>query len=179
MIEIRIPKTEYLNEEDNKIYELEEKTIRLEHSLLSISKWESIFEKPFFGKTEKTNMELLEYIKCMTLTQNVPDEYYTHLSDENREDISNYMVSHQSATRFTNEETGGSKEATTSEMIYYLMVAHQIPFEAQKWHINRLLNLIRIIDLKSGNSKGMSKSEILRRNKRLNEARKKKYNTRG
>ena len=124
-------------------------TIRLEHSLVSLSKWESKWHKPFLH-TEKTDEEIMDYIKCMTLTQNVPDDIYNKLSSKNIQEIKDYIDNPMTATTFSeNRNQKKSREIVTSELIYYWMVAYQIPFECQKWHLNRLITLTRICGIKN------------------------------
>lgn len=156
-----------------------EQVLRLEHSLVSLSKWESKWCKPFFSLEDKTNEETIDYIKCMTLNQDVDTRIYLRLTNENISQISNYISAPMTATTFSNFNRGGSREQITSELIYYWMIAFNIPFECQKWHLNRLLTLIRVCEIKNSPLKKMSRSEIASRNAALNAARKKKLNTTG
>ena len=181
MLSIIVPATEMWDEERCEFVNTKEQELRLEHSLVSISKWESKWHKVFLDdKTDKTREEILDYVKCMTLTQNVDPDVYLALSEENFREINAYIENPMSAT-FFREQPGGShsKEPVTSELIYYWMVALQIPFECQKWHINRLLTLIRICGLKNSTPKKMSKRELMNRNRALNAARKKQLGTHG
>lgn len=178
MLTITIPSREFFDEENEIFVYSKEQTIRLEHSLVSISKWEAIFEKPFLESNDNTWNESLEYIRCMTITQNVPRGVYNYLTDENLRTINEYMEANMTAT--TVPKSGGtSREIVTSELIYYWMIALDIPFECQKWHINRLLMLINVCNVKNSPPKKRSPAEIMARNRTLNESRKKKYNTRG
>lgn len=156
-----------------------EQTLCLEHSLVSLSKWESKWCKPFLS-SEKTDEEILDYIKCMTLTQNVKTNIYNHLTSENIEAINKYINSPMTATTFNDRKSKGrNREIITAELIYYWMIALNIPFECQKWHINRLLTLIRVCELKSETPKKLSPNEIRSRNAALNAARRKRLNTKG
>ena len=156
-----------------------EKTIQLEHSLVSLSKWESKWCKPFLH-SEKTSEEILDYIKCMTLTQNVPQDLYDKLSAKNIKDIDEYINAPMTATTFPDEKNSKkNKEIVTSELVYYWMVAYQIPFECQKWHLNRLITLIRVCGVKNATPKKMSKGDIMRRNAELNAKRRAKLNSKG
>lgn len=153
--------------------------LQLEHSLVSISKWESKWCKPFLNQ-KKTTEETIDYIKCMTLTPKVDPDVYNHLSKKNIEEINNYIEAPMTATTFSNDKNGGrNKEVITSEIIYYYMLAFNIPFECQKWHLNRLLTLIRVCSIKNNPGKKMSKREIMDRNAALNAARRKQFNSKG
>ena len=155
-------------------------TLQLEHSLLSLSKWESKWCKPFFSKDEKTFEQTLDYIKCMTLNKNIQPEVYGKLTTKNIEEINQYIEAPMTATWFPKDNSGkNNREQITNELIYYWMIALNIPFECQKWHINRLLTLIRVCNLKNQPQKKMSAREIASRNKALNEQRKRQMNTRG
>lgn len=179
MLEITIPSKEYYDEEKNLFIETKEQTIRLEHSLVSLSKWESKWGKPFLSNVPKTSEESIDYIRCMTLTQNVDPNVYYAITNENIEEVAAYIESPMSATTINNRDKVTNREIVTAEIIYYWMIALKIPFECQKWHLNRLLTLIDVCSIKNNPQKKMSRSEILARNKALNEARKKQYNTRG
>lgn len=180
MLLIEIPIPEGWDEVKEEFVPAEVKTLSLEHSLVSLSKWESKWNKPFLGKDEKTFEETLDYIKCMTLTKNVDPSVYEHLTSENIKQIDEYIGAKMTATTFS-QEPGGKKnsEIITSELIYYWMIALQIPFECQKWHLNRLLTLIRVCNIKNQPPKKMSRREIMSRNAALNAARRKQFNTNG
>lgn len=154
--------------------------LELEHSLVSLSKWESEFEKPFLGKEDKTGEEVIAYVKAMTLTPNVPAEVFLELSSENFEAINAYIDAKMSATWFA-EAPGAPRtsEVITAELIYYWMTVFQIPFECQHWHLNRLFTLIRICNIKSAKPKKMSRSEAASRQRELNARRKKQLGTTG
>ena len=181
MLKIEVPiSPEGWDEIKEEFVEPEVKVLQLEHSLVSLSKWESRWNKPFLTKQEKTEAELLDYIKCMTLTQNVNPDIYFHLSKENVEQIKNYIDAPMTATTFRRDNRGGSnREQVTAELIYYWMIALNIPFECQKWHLNRLLTLVRVCNIKNQPAKKMSKRKLMSRNRALNEARKKRLNTKG
>ena len=181
MLDISIRETELWDALAEEFIYVKAQTIRLEHSLVSISKWESKWHKPFLNKTEKTMEETIDYIKCMTITQNVDDNVYRCLSNENFEKINQYIDDPMTATVFSN--TGSSKgnngEQITADLIYYWMIALNIPFECQRWHINRLLTLIRVCNVKNQPPKKMTRKEIMQRNAILNEERKKRLNSKG
>ena len=184
MLTIVVPGRELYNEQTNEFFTIQETTLKLEHSLVSISKWEAKYKKPFISKTKKdtkTREETLDYIRFMTLTQNVDPNVYYGLSDENIKAIADYIDDPMTASWVSDEDDKKSKsnEAITSELIYWWMTALQIPWEAQKWHLNRLMMLIRIGNKKNQPPKKMSRNQILARNKRLNDERRRKYNTKG
>lgn len=155
-------------------------TLQLEHSLVSLSKWESKWCRSFLSKPPATLEETIDYIKCMTLTKNVDPEVYHHITDENVEQIKGYINAPMTATTFSNERNGSrNNEIVTSELIYYWMISLQIPFECQKWHINRLLTLIRVCNVKNQPPKKRSRREIMSRNAALNAARRQQLNTNG
>ena len=165
---------EFIDIEGTKAYDL-----NLEHSLISISKWEAKWHVPFISKENHTEEQTLHYIKCMTINKDVPDSVYDHLTAKDIQEISDYINNPMTAT--TVKDSGGKKsnEIITSELVYYWMTALQIPFECEKWHLNRLLKLIEVCNIKNQPAKKMSKSEIIERNRALNEARRAKYHTKG
>lgn len=179
MLEIIIPQMESFNEEDNTFVYDEEVIIQLEHSLVAISKWESKWRKPFLSDTNKTIEELTDYIKCMTITENVAQEVYARLTSDNIRSIDDYIESPMTATTFSNEQPSKNKSIITSELIYYWMIAYTIPFECQHWHLNRLLTLIKVCNAKNEQPKKMSKAEIAERNRQLNRERRNKLNSSG
>ena len=181
MLTITIPAGEIFNSETNEFIFTKEQTLTLEHSLVSLSKWEAKWGKPFLGKESKTNEEMLDYIRCMTITQNVDPKIYSFITTKNIEEISKYIEAPMTATWFNEREGKGkhNNEVITSEIIYYWMVSFNIPVEFQKWHLNRLLTLIKVCSIKNEPPKKMSKREILDRNKAINKARRASMNTSG
>lgn len=154
--------------------------LQLEHSLISLSKWEANWRKAFLSQNELSSEEILDYIKCMTITPNVKPDVYDHLTEENIKEIVDYIRAPMTAT--TVRESKNSKtsnEIVTSELIYHWMIELQIPFECQKWHLNRLITLIKVRSVKTAPPKKMSRGEIMRRNSELNAARRAKLHTRG
>lgn len=181
MLQITVPISPEIWDEKNEEF-IEPKTVslQLEHSLVSISKWESKWHKPFLSKEPKTVEETIDYIKCMTLTQNVKPEVYDHLSKENIEEINAYIDDPKTATTFSKDrKSARSREIITSELIYYWMIALNIPFECQKWHLNRLLTLIRVCEVKNTPGKKMSQREVLNQYAAINAANRKRFNTKG
>lgn len=179
MLEITIPKSEQFNEDTQEFYYINECTLRLEHSLVSISKWEAKWHKPFLVDDEKTREEIIDYIRCMTITQNVDPHVYYAITEKDISLVEDYIKDPMTATTFRNESKKVNREIVTSELIYYWMVALEIPFECQKWHLNRLLTLIKVCNIKNQPEKKMSTREILNNNRALNAARRKKFHTKG
>ena len=180
MLRITIPAAELWDEVNERFIYTNEQTLQLEHSLVSLSKWESKWRKAFLGKQDKTEEEILDYIKCMTITQNVNPEVYTRLTASNYKEINAYIEAPMTATFFSEDSLPKSNhEIVTAELIYYWMIAFNIPVEFQKWHLNKLLTLIRVCSIKNNPPKRRSKREIMKRNAALNAARKKRLNTRG
>ena len=180
MLEITIPGVELFDDEKSEFITLKSQTLQLEHSLVSLRKWEAKWCKSFLSKNEKTDEEMLDYVKCMTITQNVSPETYERLTTKNIEDITKYINSPMTATYFSDDGTNKhSREIVTAELIYYWMIALNIPFECQKWHLNSLLTLIKVCNIKNSPPKKRSKREIMSRNTALNMARRKQLNTKG
>lgn len=180
MLKIVVPALESWDAVKNEFIYSKEYTLCLEHSLVSISKWESNWCKPFLTDKELTIDETIDYIKCMTLTQNVPDEVYSRLTTSNINDVKQYISAKRTASWVTHRgrQTGGGKQIT-SELIYYWMIQLNIPVEFQKWHLSRLLMLIDICNAEGQNSQKMSKQEIMAQNRALNAARRSKHHTKG
>ena len=181
MLQITIPETELFDEAHQEfIYVNKPVTITLEHSLVSISKWESKWKKPYISEDEKTTEEVIDYVRCMTITQNVDPAVYYALTDENFREIEEYIKDPHTAT--TIKEIGPTKkngEGVTSELVYYWMCAYQIPFEAQKWHFNRLMMLIRIAGIKNSPDKKMNQKDAMMQQSALNAMRRAKNHSKG
>lgn len=180
MLRLKISSKELWDEKQQIFIEVPETEIQLEHSLVSLSKWESKWHKSFLkeqlnGSTE----EGLDYIRCMTITQNVNPNIYKYLSQDEINKISNYINDPMTATTFNDHSTSKSNESITSELIYYWMITYNIPAEYQKWHLNRLITLIRICQIKNSPSKKMSRNDIINKYSELNEARRKQLKSRG
>ena len=179
MLYITIPKVTGWDEKNEEFVDMKEQTLKLEHSLVSLSKWESKWHKSFLSTQDKTTEEILDYIRCMTLTQNVKPEIYNRLTRKNIEEINKYIEDPMTGTYFSETKSSSKREIVTSELIYYWMISLNIPMECQKWHLNRLLTLIRVCNIKNQPSKKMSRNEIMSRNAALNAARRKKLNSKG
>ena len=182
MLRIKIARREQFNEETNEFFYYPDKDIelQLEHSLLSISKWESKWHKPFLSNKESmTNEELLDYIRCMSLSSLSDPNVLQCLTTEDIEKIASYIGDPMTDTTFRESEKKRSLEIITSEIIYYWMVSYQIPFECQKWHLNRLITLIRVCSEKNQPKKKMKTGDIIARNRALNKARRAQLNSKG
>ncbi len=179
MLHLAIPSVELWDEAKNEFVYTKAQKLTLEHSLVAISKWESKWCKPFLD-SDKTREEILDYVRCMTITQNVDSNVYQYLTDDNINRIVEYIDSPMTATKLPNtKKTPVRRETVTSELIYYWMISWNIPMECQKWHLNRLLTLIQVFIVKNAKPKKMSQRQIMSRNAALNAARRKKYRTRG
>jgi len=179
MLKIIVGGTEMFDDNTQQFVKQGGTILELEHSLVSLSKWESEFEKPFLGKTEKTVEEVLAYVKAMVLNE-VPEGIFSELSEENFSDINNYIEAKMTATWF-HEAPGApaTRDVITAELIYYWMITFQIPWECERWHLNRLFTLIRVCNIKQAKPKKMSRSEIASRNRELNARRKAQLGTKG
>lgn len=181
MLQIKIESIELYDEINNEFFDTKEQILHLEHSLVSLSKWESKWQKPFLSlKDKKTFEETIDYIRCMTITQNVDPDIYKYISNKNIEEVNKYIENPMTATTFNNiDHQRKNRETITAEIIYYWMITYNIPFECQKWHLNKLLTLINVCNIKNQPSKKMSKKELYNRNYALNAARKAHLNTGG
>ena len=180
MLQITIPAGERWDEGKQEFIQVKGHTLQLEHSLISLSKWESKWCKAFLSNKDKTYEETMDYIKCMTITPNVDPDVYNYLTSDNINQINEYIGAPMTATYFSEDKSRKvGHDVVTAELIYYWMISLNIPFECQKWHLNRLLALIRVCDIKNQPPKKMSKREIMSRNAALNAARRSKMGTTG
>lgn len=176
---VTIPGQEIFVPPDRFIY-TKETTIKIEHSLVAIAKWEAKWHVPFLDvNTEKTNEMIIDYIRCMTISQNVDPEIYKVIPVEIIKEINDYIDDPMTATWFKDTHKKGSNEVVTNELIYYWMIANNIPMECAKWHFNHLMTLIRVCSEKNAPQKKMSKRDILSQNKALNAARRKASGSKG
>ncbi len=183
MLRIIVPATELYDEKKNLFYPAgKPHELVLEHSLVSLSKWESKWKKPFMVKGEKSIPETVSYVECMTITQNVNPEVYLHLSEENLRQVAEYIADPMTAAVIHRSQSEGSSSGTfmTAEIFYWKMSMHNIPYDpCQKWHLGRLIALLNVCDEKSSPPKRMGRNEILAQNAALNELRKKEWHTKG
>ena len=179
MLTITIPAKDLFNESTSEFISVKETILDLEHSLISISKWEQKFHKPFLSREAKTHEEIIHYIKCMTINKNVDPNVYYALTKKNIDEIKAYIDDPMTATRITSSKANVSREIITSEIIYFWMIEHDIPHQFERWHINRLLTLIRVCNEKSKSTNKMSKKDIMNQNRTLNEQRRKMCHSTG
>lgn len=180
MLKLIVSEPEMFDEEKQEFLPVKEYKLELEHSLVSLSKWESKWLKPFLSNKDITTEQTLDYVRCMTLTQNVDPIVYTYLRQKHIDIITEYIDAPMTATTFsTPKENKTNKEVVTAELVYYWMIAFTIPFECQRWHLNRLLTLINVCSIKNQPKNKMSRKEAAKHQRALNEARKAKLNTKG
>lgn len=188
MLQIIIPEREYFDDQRQEFIYSKKHTLLLEHSLISISKWESKWKKPFLANSnDRTIEESKDYIRCMSLSPTWDDSVYDDITNDEMKQIAEYIDDKMTATWFNdkndptqkNGKPGRNGQIITSELIYYWMISFNIPFECQKWHINRLLTLIRICQIKNTPAKKMKKKDLYARNRELNEARRRQLGTKG
>lgn len=195
MLAITIPKQEYWDTRKQEFVQLNAVTLRLEHSLVSLSKWESKWHVPFFGNDSITREQMIDYVRCMTVTQGIDHDAYYRLTESNMAVIYRYMDDPMTATWFAGEQKPWESKSSqkrqprskikvkakplTSEVIYSRMFAVHIPMECEKWHLNRLFTLIRVCNEEQKSPKKMNKREALSRQRALNEKRLKEFGTRG
>lgn len=177
MLRITIPETEFYDEEKGIFFTARETQLDLEHSLVSLSKWESIWNKPFISEIPKTAEETISYIKCMTLNKNTDPLVYSRIPPYVIDEAERYIDLPMTATTFC-DDNKPTKTIITAEIIYYWMISLSIPFECRKWHLNRLFTLIKVCSIKNNPPKKMSKNAVAAKYRELNAARRKKHNTR-
>lgn len=159
------------DEANNRFIEVKEQTLVLEHSLISLSKWERKWKKPFLSDNNKSIEEWLDYVRCMTLN-NVNDDVYARINDEIMSEILEYIGDPMTATTFTDlSESSGRREVITAELIYYNMFSFGIPIELEKWHLNSLMALIRVFSIKGAGQQKMSRAEAAAFQKSINDSR--------
>lgn len=169
MLTIVLPETDLVKEAE----------VNLEHSLLSLSKWEARTEKPFFSKDDKTPEETLDYMEEMVMGD-PPEKFRARITNEHVKQVNEYLNSKQTATWFRNDESDkGPKETVTAELIYFWMLQFKIPFSCETWHVNRLMTLIRICSIKAAPPKKMSAQAQMDEMKRLNAERRAKLGSSG
>lgn len=162
------------------IPEVKEQTLQLEHSLVSLSKWESKWCKSFLAHSKDlTDEEIIDYIRCMTITQNVNPSVYYNLSQGNVNAINEYINAPMTATILPKQHRQKNREVVTSELIYYWMISLNIPFECQKWHLNRLITLIQLCNVKNTPPKKTSRRALTSKYAAMNAANRARFNSKG
>lgn len=180
MLQITVPASEWWDEKNEMFVNNKECTLQLEHSLVSLAKWESKWKKPFISSEAKTFEETIDYIRCMTINQNVDSDVYKSLTDDNIKKVKDYINDSMTATTFTKHNASKhNSEAITAELIYYWMISLNIPIKFEKWHLNRLMTLIHVCDLKNQPEKKQSMKERMSTNAALNAARRQRFNSKG
>ena len=180
MLTITIPPSELFDEARSEFLTTPGATIVAEHSLLALSKWESKFKRPLLASPEFSLEDLKSYFECMCFTPDVPSEVFQNANSATLSRVSEYLMDPHTAT--TVPRSKGStldRETVTSELIYYWMVALNIPFETETWNLNRLITLIEVCNHKSQKPKKTSRAELYSRNRELNRQRRAKYSTKG
>lgn len=180
MFQVVIPESENWDETKEEFVQIKSVTFQIEHSLVSLSRWESKWNIPFLEKNDKTTEQIIDYVRCMTTTQNVDPKIYQRLTAPIFSQISEYIEAPMTATWFNDElDAARKKEVITAEIIYYWMIVQNIPLECQKWHLNRLLTLIRVCSIKNAPPKKMGRKDMLAQRKALNETRRNRINSKG
>lgn len=181
MLTLNVQIVEGFDNATQKFVPMQSVELELEHSLVSLSKWEQKYEKPFLSADKKTIEETIFYFKCMCLTPNVPDEVWEHITDTDLQAVNEYINRKMSAAWFNERRGSGgpSREVITADLIYYWMVAQQIDWQAQYWHLNTLLTLVKVINHKNQPEKKRTRREIAQDNARINAQRLKDLGTRG
>ena len=178
MLKITIPAAELFDGVGSFI-NTKEQMLQLEHSLVSLSKWEAKWHKPYLSKKPMSLEETIDYIRCMTLTQNVDPNVYRAITPAILKTVTEYIDAPMTATTFSNRKRGGGRKIVTSEVLYYWMISYGIPFECQKWHLNRLLTLINVCNAEGSPPQKLPRAEVAAQYKALNDARRKQWNTSG
>lgn len=180
MLTITVPATERFDEAESKIIRSEEYVLSLEHSLVSLSRWESKWKKSFLFSKDKSAEEIYGYVEAMCLTPDVPPEAFSKLTQANFDAINEYINEQMTATTFNEmPNQRQSRDVITAELIYHWMIALQIPVECEDWHLNRLMALIKVVNLKNAPKKKMGRTEMLAERERLNAERRAAYGTTG
>lgn len=179
MLKITIPASEQYDPVNNEFIYTKETTLTMEHSLISLSKWEEKWKKPFLSKEEKTQEESLDYLRCMTITQNVDPNVYKAIDPPTMKIINDYMEDTHTATWFSESSNAPSRDIITAEILYYSMFANGVDIECAKWHLNKLMTLLRVFAEKNKPDKKMSRADLFSKQRALNKARRKRLRTRG
>ena len=178
VLKILIPGKEDWDEANQCFIYSKDTVLNLKHSLVSIAKWETNWNISFldkFGKKETTVEQVLDYIRCMTINQNIDPNVYKCLTNKNVEDVFTYIGSSMTATTFSDHLKPGRKRIVTSELVYSWMIDFGVPFQCEKWPFDRLITLLRVCEAEHREHKKGSTSSAMKRNrdiKQRNRARK-------
>jgi hypothetical protein len=179
-LKIEIPEREFFDEEKSQFINVQRTTLTMEHSLVSISKWESKWHIPYLSDKPKTKEQTIDYLRCMTITQNVDPFLFNCIPDRELLKIKDYIENPMTATTFAKEEgKGHTKKILTSEVLYYYMIAFNIPVEFEKWHLNRLLTLIKVCSEENKPKKKIGSKQLANKYASLNAARRAKLKSKG
>lgn len=183
MIELTIKEERFFNEQTEEFVTIPGTILRLEHSLASVREWESVWHKPFLDDKEKTMAEILDYMQYMCLDKVEDPRVFSVIRESDIQKVIAYIQNPMTATWFSNNNRIGasvrSRETITAEIIYYWMFTLNVPLELENWHLNQLLTLLKVMNIKNGGEKKMSKREAAEQRMRLNKIRRKQYNTKG
>jgi hypothetical protein len=171
MLRLEIAMTEDFDEEKNQFVTGQVVVLELEHSLESLSKWESKWEVPFLGNQEKTQEQVIDYIRTMNSRGEISPEVISHFNAKTFNDVNAYISAKMTATWFPDTKSRGPQRIITAELIYYWMIALNIPFECQQWHLNKLLTLIQVCNAENAPKKKMSSAAAAAERQRLNDER--------
>lgn len=179
MLTLNVAAREFFDDKTQTFVNVPSQTITLEHSLISLYKWEAAWEKPYLSKKPKSQIEALDYIRCMSINKEIALETIMSLTDDQIKQINTYIDAPMTATTFSKDTAAPSRQVITAEVIYWQMIDAQIPITCEKWHLNRLFTLIRVCNIKSNKPKKMGKQDLINRNKQLNQARRAQMNSKG
>lgn len=179
MLQITVGPVELFDEANTLFSMSKEYKLSLEHSLISLARWESKWHKPFLTKLDKSDEETIDYVRCMTINKDVDELVYKLIDKSVMKQINQYIEDSMTATTFAKDTRKGGREQMTAELIYFWMINYTIPFECEKWHLNRLLTLINVCAIKTQPKKKINQKDLLNRNRLLNEQRLEQYNTTG
>ena len=179
MLKLHIESRDFYDDDKGEFITVPGLDLTLEHSLYTISKWESRWMKPFLSKTERTDDEMLDYILCMDITGNLKMSNILNITTTDLNRITQYINAKMTATTISDNDKSNSKEIVTSELIYYWMIALQIPLECEHWHINRLITLIKICNIKNSPKKKQNTQAAMAEQRRLNKERRMQHNSTG
>lgn len=179
MLRLTIVTAEGFDDSKNEFVEYETAMVELEHSLLSLSKWESKWEIPFLGSEEKTDEQVLDYVRMMILGDEITEELLSKFTVKEFDTIKKYINAKMTATTFNETKKETAKEVITAEIIYYWMIALGIPFECETWHLERLLTLIKVCNIKNAPKDKRSARQSAEERRALNEQRRRETGSRG